>query len=166
MSNETRQSDKLIRQLRLTPHPEGGYYRRTLTSPESCQTATGERPLLSSIFYLLTSAQRIGHCHRNRSGILHCWQGGGAPRYTTTSPQGALEQFILGPDIAHGQQLQRWVASHYWKASELLSDDYALISEAVSPGFDYADQQMAGPELLQSYPQYYELLRPLIAALN
>ena len=164
MSLEPESVTRLIRLLRLEPHPEGGYFRRTLTSEENCQTAAGERPLMSSIFYLLTASQATGHCHRNRSGILHCWQGGGALRYTTISPAGALEQFILGPDIEHGHKLQHWVAGGYWKASQLLNGDYALISEAVSLGFDYADQEMATPSLLQEYPQYSERISNLIAA--
>ena len=75
-----------------------------------------------------------------------------------------MEQFILGPDIERGHKLQHWVGGDYWKASQLLEGDYALISEAVSPGFDYADQDMATPSLLQEYPQYSERISTLIAA--
>ncbi len=164
MPIESATSQQLIDQLRLSPHPEGGYFRRTLTSDSHCQTEVGERPLLSSIYYLLTRAQNIGHCHRNRSGILHCWQGGGSLRYTTLSPKGALQQWILGPDLTKGQRLQLWVPGGYWKASQLLSGDYALISEAVSPGFDYADQCMAGADLLEQHPSFTSILSALIAS--
>lgn len=163
MITEPKATQQLLTQLRLSPHPEGGYYRRTLTSNTLCQTAQGERPSMSSIYYCLTQAQPIGHCHRNRSGILHCWQAGGPLRYTTLSQQGALQQWILGPDLASGQRLQLWVAGGYWKASELMGGDYALISEAVSPGFDYADQEMATADLCQQAPAFSATLSRLIA---
>lgn len=48
--------DTLIRQLGLESHVEGGYFRRTYTSPWSCSThkqygSPKERALMSSIYY-------------------------------------------------------------------------------------------------------------------
>jgi len=54
-------------------------------------------------------------------------------------PKGALETVTLGTDIAAGQKLQLTVQGGWWKASELASGEYGLISEAVSPGFNYDD---------------------------
>ncbi|MBU2761238.1 cupin domain-containing protein [Acidithiobacillus sulfurivorans] len=46
-------AQKIIHQLDLQPHPEGGWYRRTSTSPAMLSTLQGHRPTLTSIFYLL-----------------------------------------------------------------------------------------------------------------
>ncbi|WP_372750305.1 cupin domain-containing protein, partial [Litorivivens sp.] len=101
----------LIEKLQLSPHPEGGFFRRTY---ESSHTHLGRR-LMSSIFYLLTDDQPTGHLHRNRSDIVHYWQGGGSLLYTLLTPEGKLLQITLGPDVPSGEQLQLTVPGGFWK---------------------------------------------------
>ncbi len=150
--------NSLISQLALSPHPEGGYFRRTY---ESAQVQRG-RKLMSSIYYLLTEDQAIGHLHRNRSDIIHFWQHGSPLLYTLLSPEGKLLQFTLGPDFAAGQQLQLAVPGGFWKASQLLCGSYGLISEAVCPGFDFDDHDMAeGADIRAKYPQHWPVLQAL-----
>lgn len=129
-------TQRLIETLQLEPHPlEGGYYKRTYQSQLSVATKTGERSLMSSIYYLLTQEQPIGYFHRNRSDIVHYYHLGGAIAYWLVSPDGAVERRVMGSDLAAGQDLQLTVPGGYWKASELNSGEFALISEAVAPGF-------------------------------
>jgi uncharacterized protein len=149
---------QLIASLDLSPHPEGGYFRRTY---ESSQVFRGRR-FMSSIHYLLTDDQPVGHLHRNRSDIVHFWQAGEALRYTLVSPEGKLLQYILGPDITAGQQLQLAVPGGFWKASQLLCGDFGLISEAVCPGFDYDDHDMAkAAAIRRQYPEHWPVLQAL-----
>lgn len=149
---------QLIESLALSPHPEGGYFRRTY---ESSQVLRGRR-FMSCIYYLLTDDHPIGHLHRNRSDIVHFWQAGAALRYTLVSPEGKLLQYILGPDIAGDQQLQLTVPGGFWKASQLLCGDFALISEAVCPGFDYDDHNMArAADIRRQYPEHWPALQAL-----
>ncbi|WP_372758293.1 cupin domain-containing protein [Litorivivens sp.] len=148
----------LIEKLQLSPHPEGGFFRRTY---ESSHTHLGRR-LMSSIFYLLTDDQPTGHLHRNRSDIVHYWQGGGSLLYTLLTPEGKLLQITLGPDVPSGEQLQLTVPGGFWKGSQLLCGDYALISEAVCPGFDFDDHEMASAdEMQQRYPEHWPSLKAL-----
>ncbi|MDX1692289.1 MAG: cupin domain-containing protein [Ketobacteraceae bacterium] len=136
--------DQLIRSLNLQPHPkEGGYYRRTYQSGQVMSAFGGERHLMTSIFYLLTTDHPIGFLHRNRSDIIHYFHLGGPTEYLMISPQGEISHAVIGPDVLAGHQLQLLVPGGYWKASRLLGGPYSLISEAVSPGFDYADNQLA-----------------------
>ena len=139
-------ADQIIEQLALEAHPEGGYFRRTYTAPINCADGQDRRAAMSSIFYLLTTESPIGRLHSNRSDIIHYWQGGAALRYVLLSPEGEFEEKIMGPDLAAGQLLQMTVEGGWWKASELLGADadFGLISEAVCPGFDYADHRFAG----------------------
>ncbi|MGR0480282.1 MAG: cupin domain-containing protein [Candidatus Electronema sp. V4] len=157
-------SNDIIRLLQLEPHPtEGGYFRRTYESDLRIDCGYGSRPLLTSIYYLLTQESPIGLLHRNRSDILHYHQRGAAVKYLLISPDGSLSEQILGPDIAHGESLQLLVPGGWWKASRLCGGEYALISEAVAPGFDYADNEIATEELVrQTFPAIKELLAPYL----
>ena len=137
---------ELIRHLKLEAHSEGGYFRRSFCSEHTTARDDGEpQPLMSSIFYLLTTSSPRGYLHRNRADILHFWQGGRAIRYHLIHPDGRYEQRLMGPDLVSGQQLQLLVQGGCWKASELDGGDadYGLISEAVCPAFDYRDHQFA-----------------------
>lgn len=158
-------AEALIASLALEAHPEGGFFRRYYTSVQQTTSRGRERPLMSCIYYLLTEASPLGCLHRNRSDIVHFWQGGGALRYTLVHANGQLERCVLGPDFAAGQQLQLVVPGGCWKASELLSGPYGLISEAVCPGFDYHDHEFAQAELLrQEHACHWPVLEPLLRA--
>lgn len=148
--------ESLIRSLELTPHPiEGGYFRRTYESETSFNSEFGQRKLLTSIYYMLTSDNPIGYLHKNQSDIMHYFHMGSPTKYVLVSPQGEMFETIMGNDIESGQQLQLLVPGGYWKASVLCKcdgegdDEYSLISEAVSPGFEYADNELASTEVIQ-----------------
>jgi uncharacterized protein len=155
---------ELIRLLELEPHPlEGGYFRRTYESSLRCDCGYGSRPLLTSIYYLLTQESPVGFLHRNESDILHYHQLGAAVKYILISPDGSLSEHILGPDIAHGETLQLLVPGGCWKASRLCGGEYALISEAVAPGFDYADNELATEEMAwRNWPVLQDMLAPYL----
>ncbi len=149
---------------------EGGYFRRSYCSDRSIDSEPDagvsdekhSRPLLSSIYYMLTDDSPIGYFHRNQSDIIHYWHAGSSLHYTLISPQGEVSQHILGPSILDGnEQLQLTVAGGYWKASRLIQGEYGLLSEAVAPGFDYADMTLANMQQMQrDFPQLWD--RPVL----
>ncbi|MEM6406343.1 MAG: cupin domain-containing protein [Pseudomonadota bacterium] len=145
----------------LLPHQEGGYYRRTYTSQI---TDGAERVAATAIYYLLTTTEPIGHWHKNRSDIIHCFHIGSPLTYWLIDPQGRLSQCQLGTDWTQGQQLQLQVPGGYWKATELEQGDYALISEVVVPGFDDRDMVFAkGQDLKPSLsPADWDQMKHLI----
>lgn len=154
--------ETVIRELDLEAHVEGGYFRRTFQADHRPGIATdkGERYTLTSIYYLLTSDASTGHWHLNQSDIIHYWHLGAPVRYYLIHPDGRLETAVLGPDLAAGQQLQLAVRGGVWKASHLPEGEYGLVSEAVVPGFDYADMTLGEREaLLEQFPQHAELIR-------
>lgn len=156
--------NKVIETLNLEPHPsEGGYFRRSYTSETECTVNTGKRKTLSSIFYLLTDDSPVGYLHKNQSDIVHYFHKGSAITYYILCPQGKLETIVLGPDLDSGQQLQLTVKGGYWKASQLKQGEYGLISEAVSPGFEYEDMEMADDTFIQeTYPAIYDAIKRFI----
>ncbi len=162
------QSLDVINALALEPHIEGGYFHRSYTSAHKLETKAGQRDSLSCIYYLLDQASAVGHWHQNQSDILHFHQGGNAIRYSLIDLTGNLSQVILGPDLLAGQQLQLVVPSGYWKASELIikseqQDNWGLISEVVTPGFDYQDMKLATRQQMQAqYPTLFLQIEHLI----
>lgn len=151
-----------IEALGLEPHVEGGFFRRTYQADHRppVRTEQGERLLLTSIHYLLTEASPIGCWHLNRSDILHFHHSGAPLTYHLIHPDGRAESVTLGPDPYQGQVLMLAVPGGVWKATSLDGGDHALISEAVAPGFDYADMTLGyADELANRFPQHTELVR-------
>jgi predicted cupin superfamily sugar epimerase len=152
---------QLIKKYQLEPHIEGGYFHRSYASSLNTHSNGQSRSLLSSIFYMLTDDSPIGYFHRNQSDIIHYWHGGEALRYWLIDPQGKLSSPTLGP--GEEQQLQLLVPGGYWKATELEQGEYGLLSEAVCPGFDYDDMQLATAMQMQAdFPALFDQLRRLI----
>ncbi|MGZ4968237.1 MAG: cupin domain-containing protein [Methylobacter sp.] len=152
---------QLIEKLSLTPHIEGGYFCRTYSSGLKADIAPGSksRRLLSSIFYMLTDDSPIGYLHKNKSDIIHYFHGGSPLTYLILHPDGTLEKKILGLDLNKGQQLQLIVKGGCWKATELETGEFGLISEAVSPGFEYEDMELAEKEMIKNrFPQLWDQL--------
>lgn len=151
--------------LALEPNLEGGYYRQTFESAATVVTAAGERPLLNTIYYLLTAASPIGHLHRNRSSITHLHHDGGPATYLLVAPDGRQSEVVLGADPEAGQVESFTAPGGWWKASHVLAPGATdcLISEVVAPGFRYDDHEMATTAgIASSHPHLLERLGPFI----
>lgn len=163
-------ADDWIQQLQLQAHIEGGFYRRYFQSDQRAMISTehGERYHLTAIYYLLNQAQPMGRLHLNRSDIIHTFIDGDPIRYTLIHTEtGELTTHILGREINQQQTPTLVVPGGYWKASELLTEQhkFGLITEAVAPGFDFADMTLAERQpLIQQFPQHQSLLDRLIPA--
>ncbi len=160
---------QLIDQLQLERHIEGGYFRRTYQSDDQPQldTVYGARLRLSSIYYMLTDDAPKGRWHLNRSDILHFYHLGEPITYWLIDATGQLTTQTLGPDPAQGHCLQFVVRGGTWKASELKQGSFGLLSEAVCPGFEYADMTLGQREqLLTQFPQHRALIQRLLASEN
>ena len=157
--------EAIIRQLQLQPHPnEGGFFTRTYQSANAIRQADVERRLATAIYYLLTDDNPVGFMHRNRSDIVHCHHLGGAIRYILVDEHGNSEERILGSNILQGEQPQLVVKGGVWKIAELTEGGFGLITEVVSPGFDYADNEMATLHgIAAQYPGLHQQLAPYIA---
>jgi uncharacterized protein len=142
---------ELIQKLQLERHPfEGGYFTLTHATDLSVDVAVGNRKALTTIYYMLTDDSPCGTLHRNKSDIVHFYHAGAAIRYWVISEQGQLTEHWLGPDMSKGQQLQLVVKGGDWKISQLVGGDYCLIGEAVAPGFEYCDNEIATLDLVKT----------------
>lgn len=149
---------EIISRLQLQPHPEGGYFRRSFTH-QQVTSGLSKKPLMSCIYYLLTDDEPLGHLHVNRSDIMHFYHCGGVLEYTSLSPDGQLEVSHLGLEGDY----QLLVPGGFWKTSRLVEGEFALISEAVAPGFEYSDMQMiSAQQLRERHPDHYLQLHDAI----
>jgi len=155
-----------ITQLQLEPHVEGGYFRRTYQSDythEAIPYATTPRYLMTSIFYMLTDERPINYMHVNRSDIMHYFHTGSPLTYLIVHPDGRLERVRLGNNPLAGERLQFLVKGGYWEAASLETGEFGITSEAVSPGFDYADMALITKQDVQTrFPHLWPELRDYI----
>ena len=160
-------SESVIKALELDRHIEGGYFRRTFVSDYSAsQGATSlGRKTMSSIYYLLNAESPVGHFHRNKSDIVHYFHMGDPIAYFLIHPDGELQEVTLGHNIEEDHKLQLVVPGGVWKASRLKANGafgYGLISEAVSPSFNYDDMTLGSSTLLKrEFPQHGDLIDKL-----
>jgi len=142
----------IIDSLGLEPHPsEGGYFKRTYTSDIMLENNAIPRKTLSSIYYMLTDDSPIGYLHRNKSDIIHYFHSGSPINYFIIHPDGQFEKTTLGNDLSNDQQPQLIVKGGCWKASELKKGEFGLLSEAVSPGFEYEDMELANTSIIKQH---------------
>jgi predicted cupin superfamily sugar epimerase len=126
--------------LDLAPHPEGGWYRRTWTSPVVVETPAGPRPSATAVLYLLDDVSRW---HRVRSTELWCWHRGSAAglrqggRGEVPDPEAEVRLDAGSPQLV--------VPAGRWQTARLLGPDPALVTCVVSPGFDFADFELLPP---------------------
>ena len=125
-------ADALIAQLKLQPHPEGGYFRETFRD-------AGEGRAHSTAIYFLLKAGQVSRWHRvDAAEVWHFYRG--APLELRIGKQVK----ILGSDIENGQQPQLIVPPNEWQAARSLGD-YTLVGCTVAPGFEFSKFEMAAP---------------------
>lgn len=131
----------VIEELRLSPHPEGGWFRETWRAPAD----DGERAQATAIHFLLEAHQR-SHWHKVDAAEIWLWHAGD-PLLLSLSPDesGPVRDVQLGPDVVAGDLPQYVVAPHEWQAAAPLPGQhgYTLVSCVVAPAFEFAGFTLA-----------------------
>src|SRR3974390_3476382 len=92
--------------LKLEPHPvEGGFYRRTYTSPGTVELARGIRAQGTAIYYLLESGT-FSELHVLESDEIFHFYLGDPVEMLQLYTDGRSALFTLGPDLKSGQHVQ------------------------------------------------------------
>ena len=159
---------QLIRHFSLEPHPEGGWYKQTYKSKETVAAAClpqhfgGDRSIATAIYFLLEQGN-FSAFHRIKSD--ECWHfyAGEALLIYVIRQDGAMEMITLGNDIAAGQLFQYVVPANCWFASRPASGSaFCFVGCTVSPGFDFADFELADAAVLaKEFPQHELLIKQL-----
>lgn len=153
-------AQRLIAELGLEPHPEGGFYRETYRSPNTVTTLRGtQRSALTSILFLLTG-ENFSAFHRLASDETWHFYRGDPITIEMIAAGGHYDRRVLGPD----GPWQTAVPAGCNFASHVENRlGYALVGCDVAPGFDFADFVLSQRGALSAaHPQY----APLIAKLT
>ena len=159
--------DDIVKALGLVGHFEGGYFKETFRADhrERLGTPRGPRATMTSIFYMLTSDSPIDVFHTKHSDGIQFFHLGAPLIYHLIHPDGRYEKVLLGPDIAAGHRLQLAVPGGTWKAAELESGTFGLVSEVVAPGWEMDDMVLASrADLMALFPEHEALLSRLSRA--
>jgi predicted cupin superfamily sugar epimerase len=150
--------------LQLEPHPEGGYFLETYRSQGTIPHAvlpprySGPRSLSTAIYYLLEQGDYSAFHRITSDEVLHFYAGGALEVHMLNDRGHTLVE--LGHELNQGQTLQCVVPAGSWFAmAPKDSAVYSLIGCTVSPGFDFADFELASAKvLLQEFPAHAEEL--------
>jgi uncharacterized protein len=162
--------EQLIQHYAMQRHPEGGWYKETYKSSEVIPSnALPVRFLESRVFstaiYFLLEAGNFSAFHRIKSD--ECWHfySGDALLVYIIRNDGSLDIITLGSNFANGEIFQYVVPANCWFASiPAPKSRFCLAGCTVSPGFDFADFELADANALSiMYPQHtgiiYQLCR-------
>lgn len=134
----------LARAYDLQPHPEGGWFRRTWTSPVSVTRADGRvRPTATTVLFALPAGE-ASRWHRVASTEMWVAQAGQVVlEVAPHGPDGPVHTHRLGvlPED-DGTVPQVVVPAGTWQRT-LPGDADAVVTCLVSPGFDWADLELA-----------------------
>ncbi len=149
----------LIAQLKLEPHPEGGFYRETYRAPvlisadELAPHFKGARNFSTAIYFLIPAGKH-SRLHRIRADEVWHFYGGDPLKIVEITPEGVVKETVLGLNLFQGEVPQYVVTAGNWfGATALAGKNYSLVGCTVAPGFDFADFEMADrATMLRRYP--------------
>ena len=160
-------ADYFIKNLDMTPHPEGGFYKEIYASEENITSNDlkvdfkGSRILWTSIYFLLRDGE-VSNFHRLKSDEMWYYHSGSPLTIYMISPEGELITEQLGLDIEHGEKPQILVPKNYIFGSAMNHQGYALVGCMVSPGFEFRDFELfKRNELIAKYPQHQQIIHKL-----
>lgn len=130
-------ADRIIAELGLLPHPEGGHYRETFRDAE-----TNSGRAHSTAIYFLLKAGEISSWHRVDAVEIWHWHAG-APLMLATAPSGGKKSMLrLGPALLDGERPQGVVEKRHWQQAWSLGA-WTLVGCTVAPGFEFAGFELA-----------------------
>jgi len=130
-------ADYIISYLKLTEHPEGGWFKETFQSKE---TSNG-RSNLSMIYYLLKENEN-SHWHRvTDADEIWLWHLGD-PLLLSYSDERSTKEITLGPDLNNNEKLQAVIPKSIWQKAKS-NGAWSLVSCVVAPAFSFDGFEMA-----------------------
>ncbi len=157
-----------VRELKLLPHPEGGFFRETYRSDDMIKRDhlpagfNGHRNISTSIYYLLEGSQ-YSKLHRIKSDELwHFYDGSGLIIYSIDT-EGCLTENRLGLDTEKGELPQLMIKAGVWFGAKVNKpDSFCLAGCTVAPGFHFDDFELGNrDELLKLFPMHKKLIDEL-----
>lgn len=151
---------RIIDQLKLVVHPEGGYYKEVYRSPGKFYPPemNASRNYLTSIYFLLEKGN-VSHFHVIKSDELWYFHSGDPCLVHVIKPDGEYQQITLGLNLNEGELPFAAVRAGDVFGSESLGE-FSFVSCAVAPGFDFNDFKLfTTAELVAKYPSHERIIR-------
>lgn len=157
---------RLVTELGLGPHPEGGFYREMWRAPLVLGGLPHGAPRAAhTAIYFLLPAGTFSAIHRVASDEVWHHYDGDAVDLHLIDDEGQHRVELLGRDLARGQRPQRVVPAGVWQAAVPQGARFALCGCTVAPGFDFADFEMPPREAMVAlFPAHAALLTQLTRA--
>ena len=160
--------DYYIEKLGLTKHVEGGAFCETYRSELVIPQATlptgfkGNRNASTAIYILLSYGQ-FSAFHKILSDEMWHFYAGQTLTIYEIENNGNLITHQLGPDLEKGETFQCVIKAGNWFGSRCeIVDGFSLVGCTVSPGFDFADFELANKnELCQAFPELANLINEM-----
>jgi hypothetical protein len=157
-----------IKRLNLQPHPEGGYFKEIyraegiISQPSLPIRFNGGRPYSTSIYYLLECGD-FSSLHRLNSDEQWFHIDGGALTIHSIDPNGNYTKYHIGKNLDAGEMPYAIVPHGCWFGGTVNGNNsFALVGCIVSPGFDFADFELAEKDrLTRQFPQHKTLIEQL-----
>ena len=153
-------AEDIIRELSLSPHPEGGFFRETFRAPlkEGKSASTAIYYFLPadtfSAFHKLKDADEIWHYYLGDPVDIHILQENGT--YLITR---------LGPNILAGEKPHVIIPANTLQAAVVSGKEFSLCGCTVAPGFSFEKFLMPSRhELGEAFPQHKEIIGRLTRA--
>lgn len=159
--------EEVAAMLQLQPHPEGGFYQETYRSelviPGGSLAAFPHARHCSTGIYFLIGGAQFSAFHRIRSDELWHFYAGSPLHVHEIGEGGTYTLHRVGIDLANGYRPQAVVPAGSWFASECaMQNGWSLVGCTVSPGFDFADFELATRQSLSTqFPQHSALISRL-----
>ena len=134
----------LISELRLEPHPEGGYFREIFRSSLKVKPLDkrSARSALTTIYFLLLEGQHSSWHRVASDEAWHFYEGDPLVVYWIDAQNGVHEE-VLASGSPNSPRVCV-VPAGCWQAAKPRGE-YSLVGCTVGPGFDFQDFEMISP---------------------
>lgn len=128
---------EIIATLGMARHPEGGWYVETFRDDQG-----GDRGHSTAIYFLLEAGDvSAWHRVRDAAEVWHFYAGSSL-ELRLSDGVGSSSSHVLGISLQDGERPQVVVPAGCWQSARSLGD-WTLVGCTVSPGFDFAQFEMA-----------------------
>ena len=131
-SSSNNKCDKLIDELKLIPHPEGGHFVETFRDSKN---------QISHIYYLLKKGE-TSHWHKINKNELLVFYDGDPLQILFSKDRVHTQKIIIGKNINNDHKYHFVVKAETWFSMVPLGK-WSLIGCIVVPAFDYKDFELA-----------------------
>lgn len=154
-----------IEKLKLTKHPEGGYFNEIYRSGEIFEASVlperykSSRTFSTSIYFLLEGKQ-FSSFHRLQSDEIWHFYDGCSVKISVITANRKLEERVIGNNLDKDESLQTVVEKNSWFGAELADkNSFALVGCTVAPGFSFEDFEIGDRDkLMNDYPEYSDII--------